>query len=111
MKVLILLLFVSSTLFCQVPKKDTLYFTYDDKYILFSDFNNNENFYNSYYPIKFSSEKLITKPLRDTVFIKYDEDILSREKNPNEKEFYYLIDRFAGKSSVTYFSEKKIQDL
>ncbi len=67
-----------------------------------------ENFYNSYYPIKFSSEKLITKPLRDTVFINYDEDILSREKNPNEKEFYYLIDGFEGKSSLTYFSEKEI---
>jgi len=201
MKVFTLLLFVSSTLFGQVQKKDTLYFNYDVHYILFS--NNYENYsykefeqkvtenikwtgtegyflfkksdtiynlqpnkvhslkgyveqrkfyypgkysrtvnntllnnelfnkhiifivdnnnrfikirqnpyghyYNSFYPIKFSSEKLIQKPLRDTIFLKYDEEILSRKKNPNENEFYYLIDGFASKSELTYFAEKEV---
>lgn len=202
MKFFILILFISSKLFAQVQNKDTLYFNHDEKYILFSDLYNSdnysykefeqevtenikwtgtegyflfkiedtlynlnpkkihslkgyveqrkfyypgkysrtinrkilkkevfnkyvillvdnnhyikirqhphENFYNSYYPIKFSSNQIITKSLRDTIYINYDKNILQRKKNPNEEEFFYLINGFASKSTLTYFSEKEI---
>jgi hypothetical protein len=202
MKIYIFILLISSNLIAQIQKKDTLYFSYDEKYILFSDLNNTEKFnykefeqkvvenikwtgtegyfnlikvdtlynlnpkniyslkgyveqrkfyypgkysrtinrnvlkeklfnkyvifivddnhfikirqhpfeniYNSYYPIKFSDDKIITKPLRDTIFIKFDKNILTRKQERNGGKHYYLIkDLDQKKSEITYFSEKK----
>jgi hypothetical protein len=44
MKIYIFILLISSNLIAQIQKKDTLYFSYDEKYILFSNLNNTEKF-------------------------------------------------------------------
>lgn len=201
MKNYFFILLISSNLIAQIQKKDTLYFSYDEKYILFSDDNDTENInyknfeqkvvenikwtgtegyfyltsidtlynlnpkkiyslkgyveqrkfyypgkysrtvnrkilkenlfnkyvifivddnnfikirqhpyeniYNSYYPIKFSDDKIITKPLRDTVFIKFDKNILTRKQEVNGKNYFYLIKNLDQDSGTTYFSEQQ----
>ncbi|MDO7173440.1 hypothetical protein [Mariniflexile sp. AS56] len=201
MKIYIFILLISTNVIAQIQKKDTLYFSYDEKYILFSDFNDtekfnykkfeqkvvknikwtgtegyfllkkldtlynlnpkkihslkgyveqrsfyypgkysrtvnrkilkenlfnkyvifivddnnfikirqhpNENIYNSYYPIKFSDDKIITKPLRDTIFIKFNKNILTRKQDVNGKNYYYLIKNLDQDSETTYFSEQQ----
>jgi len=45
---------------------------------------------------------------KDTLFIKYDFDLLSREQDPISKEFYYLIKDSQIESGYIYFLEETI---
>lgn len=79
----------------------------DNKYIEIRQ-NPHENFYNSYYPIKYADKVKYPKQMKDTLFIKYDSKLLSRKQHPLSKEFYFIIKDLDKKEDVVYFSEEEI---
>ncbi len=55
----------------------------------------------------FSSVLLAQEQKRDTLFIKYDNSLLTRKHDSIEKEFFYLI-KGTGNSGLIYLEEKKV---
>lgn len=66
-----------------------------------------ENFYNSYYPIKYHDKNKYPKPLKDTLFIKYDKKYLIRKVHPNEGYTYYYFKLSRGTDDVFFFAENR----
>lgn len=66
-----------------------------------------ENFYNSFYPIKYQNTENYPKQTKDTIFIKYDNNLLKKYKEPIDNYNYYLI-KDSGTCGTISFEEKQI---
>ncbi|MGG8496280.1 hypothetical protein ACQY1Q_07665 [Tenacibaculum sp. TC6] len=88
--------------------KYKVFFTTDDNGFIKIRQSPYENYYHSFYPIKYANKKKYPKQIKDTLFIKYDKDIFLKRRNPVSREISYLIkDRMYRSSEYIRFEEKK----
>lgn len=66
-----------------------------------------EDFYSSYYPIRYHKNEKYPKQKKDTLFIKYNNGLLKKYKHPIDNYNYYLI-KDSGTCGTISFEEKQV---